>query len=235
MKGLTVFVADIRKCRGNVDAEEQRVQRELAHIRNQFQSTSLSSYQLKKYVATLIYCHLLGYNVDIGGAEALMLMHSTVYSEKSIGYLAATLLLAPDMARLAINSIRLDLESQNEIFVCLALNAIANFSLDEIMNAVVEDVVKLLFSAGVGRSFVCKKAALCLLKILRRNSHLEIPSAWIESIVRMIQECNNFGVLEALSPLILELSVQRQISNFEGPCLNRIYSVGHLFKRFDAY
>ena len=73
MKGLTVFVADIRNCTDK-EAERKRVEKELAKIRTKFSSTSkLSSYDKKKYVWKLLYAYMLGYDIDFGHIQAVNL------------------------------------------------------------------------------------------------------------------------------------------------------------------
>ncbi|KAJ2609552.1 hypothetical protein GGF44_006281, partial [Coemansia sp. RSA 1694] len=84
MKGLTVFIADLRKCRSHED-EEKRVNKELANIRTKFKEPSLNGYNRKKYVCKLIYMALLGYEVSFGHREAVDLVNSSKYSEKQIG------------------------------------------------------------------------------------------------------------------------------------------------------
>ncbi len=64
------------------------------------------------------------------------------------GYLAVTLLMHEnsDFLRLVVNSIRKDLNENNEISNCLALHAIANVGSQEMAEALVEDVHRLLIS-----------------------------------------------------------------------------------------
>ena len=118
----------------------------------------------RRYVAKVIFTYILGYKVDIGHMEAVNLISSQKYSEKQIvrafprvsrptdecpqGYLAVTLLMHEDsdFLRLVVNSIRKDLNENNEIYNCLALHAIANVGGTEIAEALAEDVHRLLIS-----------------------------------------------------------------------------------------
>ncbi|KAJ1973915.1 hypothetical protein H4R35_003869, partial [Dimargaris xerosporica] len=167
MRGLTVFIADLRKCRIR-ELEEKRINKELANIRSQFKDPSLNGYQKKKYVCKLLYIYILGWEIDFGHAEAVNLISSSKFSEKQMGYLALTLLLTEnsDFIRLVINSLRKDLDDPNEIFNCLALHAIANIGGREMAETLSGEVQKLLVSP-LSRSFVKKKAALCLLRLFR--------------------------------------------------------------------
>src|SRR5258708_39206357 len=101
--------------------------------------------------------------------EAVNLILSSKYSEKQIvgdshslhmpwyshlqfkGYLAVTLLMHEnsDFLRLVVNSIRKDLDENNEINNCLALHAIANVGGTEMAEALCEDVHRLLISPYV--------------------------------------------------------------------------------------
>jgi AP-2 complex subunit alpha len=51
-----------------------------------------------------------------------------------------------DIVRLIINSIRKDLDDQNEIFNCLALHAIANLGGKEMAEALGENVYRAMIS-----------------------------------------------------------------------------------------
>ena len=64
------------------------------------------------------------------------------------GYLAVTLLMHEnsDFLRLVVNSIRKDLDENNEVSNCLALHAIANVGSSEMAEALSEDVHRLLIS-----------------------------------------------------------------------------------------
>ncbi|KAF8274096.1 Adaptor protein complex AP-2 alpha subunit [Lactarius quietus] len=117
MRGLTQFIADIRGARVR-DLEEKRINKEMANIRKKFKDGNLDGYQKKKYVAKVLYTYILGYKVDVAIWKR----------EKQIGYLAVTLLMHEnsDFLRLVVNSIRKDLDENNEINNCLALHAIAN-------------------------------------------------------------------------------------------------------------
>lgn len=54
-----------------------------------------------------------------------------------------------DLARLVINSIRKDLDDNNEINNCLALHAIANLGGKEMAEALSENVYRLMISQSV--------------------------------------------------------------------------------------
>ena len=84
-RGLTVFISDLRNCT-NPEQERKRVEKEMAHIRSKFTGdASMSGYNRKKYVWKILYMYMLGYEVDFGHMEAVALISSAKYSEKSVG------------------------------------------------------------------------------------------------------------------------------------------------------
>lgn len=73
-------------------------------------------YQKRKYVWKMLYIYVLGYEVDFGHMEALNLITTQGYAEKTVGYLACVLLLSEtnEFLRLVINSVKNDLNSHND-------------------------------------------------------------------------------------------------------------------------
>ena len=102
-RGLNNFISDLRNAKSK-EEESNRIEVELAKIRRKFNpgdaklasdgsNPSLSAYQRKKYVWKLAYIHVLGYDVDFGHAEVLSLVRSKKVNEKTVGYVALSLLL----------------------------------------------------------------------------------------------------------------------------------------------
>ncbi|RUP43534.1 adaptor protein complex AP-2 alpha 2 subunit, isoform CRA_b [Jimgerdemannia flammicorona] len=196
MRGLTVFIADIRNCRVR-ELEEKRINKEMANIRSKFKEGKLDGYQKKKYVCKLLYMYILGWDIDFGHMESLNLISSPKYSEKQIGYLAVTLLFHEnsDLVRLVVNSIKKDLDDMNEINNCLALHAIANIGGREMAESLAPDVHRLLISPN-SKSFVKKKAALTLLRLYRKHADVIPAQDWATRIVGLMAEydlvCGHF-------------------------------------------
>ncbi|PFH54477.1 hypothetical protein AMATHDRAFT_72274 [Amanita thiersii Skay4041] len=205
MRGLTQFIADIRGARVR-ELEEKRINKEMANIRKKFKDGNLDGYQKKKYVAKIIFTYILGYKVDIGHMEAVNLIASSKYSEKQIGYLAVTLLMHEnsDFLRLVVNSIRKDLDSNNEIDNCLALHAIANVGGSEMAEALAEDVHRLLISP-TSHSFVKKKAALTLLRLYRKHPEVIPAAEWALRVVSIMDD-NDLGVVLCVTSLVMALA-----------------------------
>ncbi|EPQ60642.1 Adaptor protein complex AP-2 alpha subunit [Gloeophyllum trabeum ATCC 11539] len=205
MRGLTQFIADIRGARVR-ELEEKRINKEMANIRKRFKDGNLDGYQKKKYVAKIIFTYILGYKVDVGHMEAVNLISSNKYSEKQIGYLAVTLLMHEnsDFLRLVVNSIRKDLDDNNEIHNCLALHAIANVGGKEMAEALAEDVHRLLISP-TSQSFVKKKAALTLLRMYRKHPDVIPAEEWALRIVSIMDD-PDLGVVICVTSLVMALA-----------------------------
>ena len=122
LRGLTVFISDLRNCTSK-EQEAKRVEKEMAHIRQKFTADAhMNGYNRKKYVWKILYMYMLGYEVDFGHMEAVNLLSSPKYSEKSVGYAWCALMLreGDELLRLIINSIRSDLISKNDTaFSCV--------------------------------------------------------------------------------------------------------------------
>ncbi|PCH33642.1 AP-2 complex subunit alpha [Wolfiporia cocos MD-104 SS10] len=205
MRGLTQFIADIRGARVR-ELEEKRINKEMANIRKRFKDGNLDGYQKKKYVAKVIFTYILGYKVDIGHMEAVNLISSTKYSEKQIGYLAVTLLMHEnsDFLRLVVNSIRKDLNDNNEIHNCLALHAIANVGGTEMAEALAEDVHRLLISP-TSPNFVRKKAALTLLRLYRKHPDVIPAAEWALRLVALMDDMD-LGVVVCVTSLVMAMA-----------------------------
>ena len=169
MRGLTQFIGDIRNC-SNKEDERRRVDKEMANIRKHFrEAAKLTPYQKRKYVWKMLYIYVLGYQVDFGHMEALNLITAQGYAEKTVGYLACVLLLSEtnDFLRLVINSVKNDLMSHNEEVQSLALACVANVGGREFAETLAGDVQRILLAPS-GKNQCRKKAALCLLRLLRK-------------------------------------------------------------------
>ena len=92
-----------------------------------------------------------------------------------------------DLVRMVINSMRTDLTSTNDVFVNLALAAVANIGGKEMSESLHQDVYKLLI-ANTTKPSVKKRAALCLLRLFRKNPE-SLPAAdWADKIVPLIED-----------------------------------------------
>ncbi|KAL5716758.1 hypothetical protein ACHQM5_009881 [Ranunculus cassubicifolius] len=205
MRGLSVFISDVRNCQ-NKEAERLRVDKELGNIRTRFKNEKgLSPYEKKKYVWKMLYIYMLGYDVDFGHMEAVSLISAPKYPEKQVGYIVTSCLLNEnhDFLRLVINSVRNDIIGRNETFQCLAMTMVGNIGGREFAESLAPDVQKLLISSSC-RPLVRKKAALCLLRLFRKNPDVVNVDGWSDRMTQLLDE-RDLGVLTAVMSLLVAL------------------------------
>ncbi|XP_022943465.1 AP-2 complex subunit alpha-1-like [Cucurbita moschata] len=205
MRGLSVFISDIRNCQ-NKEQERLRVDKELGNVRTRFKNEkSLTPYEKKKYVWKVLYIYMLGYDVDFGHMEAVSLISAPKYPEKQVGYIVTSCLLNEnhDFLRLAINTVRNDIIGRNETFQCLALTMVGNIGGREFAESLAPDVQKLLISSSC-RPLVRKKAALCLLRLYRKNPDVVNIDGWADRMAQLLDE-RDLGVLTSSMSLLVAL------------------------------
>eukprot|EP00201_Polytomella_parva_P006204 CAMPEP_0175083532 /NCGR_PEP_ID=MMETSP0052_2-20121109/27451_1 /TAXON_ID=51329 ORGANISM="Polytomella parva, Strain SAG 63-3" /NCGR_SAMPLE_ID=MMETSP0052_2 /ASSEMBLY_ACC=CAM_ASM_000194 /LENGTH=1189 /DNA_ID=CAMNT_0016355025 /DNA_START=55 /DNA_END=3620 /DNA_ORIENTATION=- len=227
MRGLQIFISDIRACQ-NKDQEQQRVDKELYKIRSKFgDDKSLSGYDRRKYIWKLLYIYMLGYDINFGHKQACDLIPMPKYSDKQVGYMACSLLLHEndEFLRLAINAIHRDLNSRNEAFQCLALSFIGTISGAEMAEALTQDVIKLL-TAGGARPVVKKRAALCLLRLIRKAPPEAQPIAadTFGPILNALLEERDLGLLLSTVTLLWGILQRSGTAGYE-TCQSRVLRV----------
>ncbi|KAJ8767840.1 hypothetical protein K2173_020780 [Erythroxylum novogranatense] len=205
MRGLSVFISDIRNCQ-NKEQERLRVDKELGNVRTRFKNEKgLTPYEKKKYVWKMLYIYMLGYDVDFGHMEAVSLISAPKYPEKQVGYIATSCLLNEnhDFLRLAINTVRNDIIGRNETFQCLALTMVGNIGGREFAESLAPDVQRLLISSSC-RPLVRKKAALCLLRLFRKNPDVVNVDGWADRMTQLLDE-RDLGILTSSMSLLVAL------------------------------
>ncbi|KAL5131963.1 AP-2 complex subunit alpha-2 [Glycine soja] len=168
-------------------------------------SMALTPYEKKKYVWKMLYIYMLGYDVDFGHMEAVSLISAPKYPEKQVGYIVTSSLLNEnhDFLRLAINTVRNDIIGRNETFQCLALTMVGNIGGREFAESLAPDVQKLLISSSC-RPLVRKKAALCLLRLYRKNPDVVNVDGWADRMAQLLDE-RDLGVLTSSMSLLVAL------------------------------
>ncbi|XP_012498662.1 PREDICTED: AP-2 complex subunit alpha-1 [Propithecus coquereli] len=202
MRGLAVFISDIRNCKSK-EAEIKRINKELANIRSKFKGDkALDGYSKKKYVCKLLFIFLLGHDIDFGHMEAVNLLSSNKYTEKQIGYLFISVLVNSnsELIRLINNAIKNDLASRNPTFMCLALHCIANVGSREMGEAFAADIPRILV-AGDSMDSVKQSAALCLLRLYKASPDLVPMGEWTARVVHLLND-QHMGVVTAAVSLI---------------------------------
>uniref|UniRef100_A0A673XPF4 AP-2 complex subunit alpha n=1 Tax=Salmo trutta TaxID=8032 RepID=A0A673XPF4_SALTR len=206
MRGLAVFISDIRNCKSK-EAEIKRINKELANIRSKFKGDkALDGYSKKKYVCKLLFIFLLGHDIDFGHMEAVNLLSSNKYTEKQIGYLFISVLVNSnsDLISLINNAIKNDLSSRNPTFMNLALHCIANVGSREMAEAFAAEVPCILV-AGDTMDSVKQSAALCLLRLNRTSPDLVAMGEWTTRVVHLLND-QHLGVVTAATSLITTLA-----------------------------
>lgn len=159
------------------------VHKEMAKIRQKFQNRGLSGYDKKKYVWKLIYSHILGYEVEFGHEEALNLINSDKFTEKSTGYIAIGIMFNEKsnfaLFERVINAIKVDLNCGNQVCEGLALATLGNIGFSELVPELAPIVADKAFHADTN-SYVRKRALMCLLTFFKRNRSIYTPAKWIK-------------------------------------------------------
>lgn len=108
--------------------------------------------------------------MDFGHTEVINLVSAGSYAEKTVGYLAASVLLknTDEQITLIVQCIRNDLQSPHDSFQCLALSSIANIGGTELADALAPDVQRLMMSRTTF-PVVRKRSTLCMLRLFRVN------------------------------------------------------------------
>jgi hypothetical protein len=209
MRGLSVFIQDLRSAQTK-EQEASRVQKELANIRAKFTSTTqLSDYDKKKYVWKLLYIALMGYDIEIGHMVAIGMIGSKNFTVKQVGYLACSVLFTEksELLRLMIQTIRIDMTSSNDAIQGLALACVGNLGGKEFAETLMSDVQRILFSPQT-RAVVRKKAALCLLRMIRKCPEMMPQDADFPARIMSLLDDGNIGVLTAITSLLLGVASQ---------------------------
>ncbi|MES1912336.1 MAG: hypothetical protein MHM6MM_004624, partial [Cercozoa sp. M6MM] len=206
IRGLKNFIVELHKQCKTPRLEHARIMKEMGKIRAAFAKSKVSAYDKKKYVWKIVYMYMLGYDVDFGHQQAIELLASPKYSEKSVGYMALAIMLSehPDLVRLCTQAFKSDLSSGDKRFACLALHCIANVGGRGLAETLGQEVLRLLCAGGT-RSFVKKKAALALLRMFRAAPDLIEHDTWAPRIVSLLDQ-TNVGVLLSVTTLLSALA-----------------------------
>lgn len=214
-RGLSTFISDIRNAKTK-ESEQQRIDKELANIRAAFSNPAkLSAYDRRKYSWKMLYINMIGYDIDFGMDQLLSLLSSPEYADKLVGYMTVSVLMrsTDSQMTLVVQAIKNDLQSTQDATQCLALAAIANLGGKELAEAVAVDVQRILFSRAIF-PVVRKKAALCLLRLVRISRELMPPSEWAKKLITLLDD-KHLGVVLSVVTLILGLA-EKDPAAYEG-------------------
>jgi AP-1 complex subunit gamma-1 len=189
---LRELIRNVRACKTQAD-ERACIHKECAAIRTAFKE---ESNELRhRNVAKLLFIHMLGYPTHWGQMECLKLIAGSKFLEKRIGYLGLMILLdeRQEVLMLVENSLKNDLQSQNQYIAGLACCSIGNISSAEICRDLSPEVEKLMVGSN---PFVAKKAALCSIRILRKCP--ELVDSYIERCGTLLGSRNHAVLLTSL-------------------------------------
>uniref|UniRef100_A0A915E3E6 AP-3 complex subunit delta n=1 Tax=Ditylenchus dipsaci TaxID=166011 RepID=A0A915E3E6_9BILA len=190
----------IRGIRNNKENEARYIAACIEEIKLELRQDS--TFIKANAVEKLAYLQMLGYDISWASFNIIEVMASTKYSEKRIGYLAATQSFndETDVLMLTTNMIRKDLQSTNMYDVGVALSGLSCFATTDLARDLVNDVVNLLSST---RTYVRKKAVLLLYKIFLKYPESLRPTF---SRLRDKLEDPDPGVQSAAVNVICELA-----------------------------
>ncbi|KAK3674762.1 clathrin associated protein complex large subunit [Recurvomyces mirabilis] len=200
MSSLKQFIRNVRAAKTIAD-ERAVVQKESAAIRASFREESNNSDVRRNNVAKLLYLFTLGERTHFGQIECLKLLASPRFADKRLGYLGTMLLLDEnqEVLTLVTNSLKNDLNHNNQYVVGLALCTLGNIASVEMSRDLFPEVETILASSN---PYIRRKAALCAMRICRKVPDLQ--EHFIDKAKLLLND-RNHGVL--LSGLTLVVSM----------------------------
>jgi len=200
MSSLKQFIRNVRAAKTIAD-ERAVVQKESAAIRASFREEGHHSDLRRNNVAKLLYLFTLGERTHFGQIECLKLLASPRFADKRLGYLGTMLLLDEnqEVLTLVTNSLKNDLNHNNQYIVGLALCTLGNIASVEMSRDLFPEVETILASSN---PYIRRKAALCAMRICRKVPDLQ--EHFIDK-AKLVLNDRNHGVL--LSGLTLVISL----------------------------
>jgi len=196
-KNLTDLVRGIRN---NKEGESKYIAQCLEEIKQELRQYNLSV--KANAVAKLNYLQMLGYDISWAGFNVIEVMSSTKFTEKRIGYLAASQSFHQDteVLMLATNMIRKDLSSTSMYEAGLTLSSLSCFLSPDLARDLSNDVMSLLTST---KPYLRKKGVLLLYKVF-----LRYPEALRPAFPRLKEKLEDPdpGVQSAAVNVICELA-----------------------------
>ncbi|KAL8762419.1 MAG: hypothetical protein Q9184_001586 [Pyrenodesmia sp. 2 TL-2023] len=166
MSSLKQFIRNVRASKTIAD-ERGVVQKESAAIRASFREESGDHNVRRNNVAKLLYLFTLGERTHFGQIECLKLLASPRFADKRLGYLGTMLLLDEnqEVLTLVTNSLKNDLNHNNQYVVGLALCTLGNIASIEMSRDLFPEIETLMSTQNL---YIRRKAALCAMRICRK-------------------------------------------------------------------
>ncbi|KAL8948229.1 MAG: hypothetical protein Q9222_005565 [Ikaeria aurantiellina] len=190
MSSLKQFIRNVRASKTIAD-ERSVVQKESAAIRASFREESGDHNVRRNNVAKLLYLFTLGERTHFGQIECLKLLASPHFADKRLGYLGTMLLLDEnqEVLTLVTNSLKNDLNHNNQYVVGLALCTLGNIASIEMSRDLFPEIENLISTQN---PYVRRKAALCAMRICRKVPDLQ--EHFVEKAKILLSD-RNHGVL----------------------------------------
>ncbi|KAL8695857.1 MAG: hypothetical protein Q9201_007931, partial [Fulgogasparrea decipioides] len=184
------FIRNVRASKTIAD-ERSVVQKESAAIRASFREESGDHNVRRNNVAKLLYLFTLGERTHFGQIECLKLLASPRFADKRLGYLGTMLLLDEnqEVLTLVTNSLKNDLNHNNQYVVGLALCTLGNIASIEMSRDLFPEIETLISTQN---PYIRRKAALCAMRICRKVPDLQ--EHFVEK-AKMLLSDRNHGVL----------------------------------------
>lgn len=190
----------VRGIRNNRENEAKYIAACLEEIKQELRQHNLAV--KANAVAKLTYLQMLGYDVSWAGFNIIEVMSSTKFTEKRIGYLAASQSFHQDteVLMLATNMIRKDLSATSQYEAGLTLSSLSCFMSPDLARDLANDIMSLLTST---RPYLRKKGVLLLYKVF-----LRYPEALRPAFPRLKEKLEDPdpGVQSAAVNVICELA-----------------------------
>ncbi|RPA88118.1 Adaptor protein complex AP-1 gamma subunit [Ascobolus immersus RN42] len=200
MTSLKQFIRAVRSAK-TLNDERGVIQKESAAIRASFRDDGLGHNSRRNNVSKLLYLFTLGERTHFGQIECVKLLASPRFADKRLGYLGTMLLLDEnqEVLTLVTNSLKNDLNHNNQYIVGLALCTLGNIASAEMARDLYDEVDQLLASQN---GYLRRKAALCAIRIIRKVP--ELQDHYIEKVKPLLQD-RNHGVLLCGVTLVIEM------------------------------
>uniref|UniRef100_A0A7S3HNE1 AP-4 complex subunit epsilon-1 C-terminal domain-containing protein n=2 Tax=Spumella elongata TaxID=89044 RepID=A0A7S3HNE1_9STRA len=126
--------------------EDRIIADEVTYLKKVCPQPSKDKKKMKELVVRMIYVEMLGQDASFAYIKAVELCASTSISQKRVGYLAAALCLSPqhEFRFMLVNQIQRDMNSNNVLEISAALAAVNKIVTEDMVPAVIGDVLKLL-------------------------------------------------------------------------------------------
>ena len=126
--------------------EDRIIAEEVVYLKKAIPQYVTNKKKTKELVVRALYVEMLGQDASFAYIKAVELCASTNIIQKRVGYLAASLCLSPahEFRFMLVNQLQRDINSTNHLEACAALSAVCKIVNEDMIPAVIGDVLKVL-------------------------------------------------------------------------------------------